>query len=218
MPRRFLKIFNSAPIRSYEFIMVLLCILVAKPTLKSCILGAMISLSGLALKIWASGYRHQKNQLNTGGPYSLVRHPKSLGTFILILGLCVAGYNYYFTIFFLLSSSILYWIKIGQEEQHLATAIGPEYFEYCAQVPRFFPKIAFHSYHSETKKPFSLRYAFLIRRNRKLEGIFVLVIAFATLFGLIHFEYHRILQSLIVGLAAIFVITSFVIHRRRKPL
>ncbi len=207
---------NAAPARSFEFAMILACLFFADPTINSCIYGLLISSIGLILKLWASGYKRPKQNLDTSGPYGFVRHPKSLGTFLLILGLSIAGYSFYFTLFFLLASALVFWNRISNEEKRRVDSKNPSYHEYRAYVPRFFPATRPYRHLGESDATFSLRYSFLVRRNRELEGIFVFLIAYSAMFSLQAFEYHRSFQIGIVVVSAALVCAGFLSHRSRR--
>lgn len=216
MSRSITQRLNAAPARSFEFAMIMACLFFADPTTTSCIYGLLISSLGLVLKLWASGYKRPKQSLDTSGPYGFVRHPKSLGTFLLILGLSIAGYSFYFTLFFLLASALIFWNRIRQEEQKRENSQNPSYNEYRAYVPRFFPATQPYRHSEEKAVPFSLRYSFLVRRNRELEGIFVFIIAYAAMFSLQAYEYHRSFQIAIIIISATLVCAGFLSHRARR--
>src|ERR1044072_9508963 len=55
----------------------------ARPTPKMLLIGASVSLLGLALRAWAAGHIRKYAQLATSGPYAFTRNPLYLGRFLL---------------------------------------------------------------------------------------------------------------------------------------
>ena len=78
-------------------------------------------------------------EIECGGIYSRIRHPRYLASFLAILGAC-----------FLVGTRILYlaaavWVVlmagiIALEEREMRTRFGARYLDYCGKVPRFFPR------------------------------------------------------------------------------
>src|SRR4051812_20332290 len=66
-------------------------ILLARPTLKALLIGAAISVIGLAIRGWASGHIRKNAQLAVSGPYAFTRNPLYLGSFLLGLGFTIAS-------------------------------------------------------------------------------------------------------------------------------
>src|SRR5690606_4882767 len=120
------------------------------------------------------------------------------------------------TLFFLITSALIFWNRIYQEEQKHEKSQNPDYHVYRAFVPRFFPTTRSYRQAADDKGSFSLRYSFLVRRNRELEGIFVFVITYGAMFSLQGFPYYRTLQIGIVTTAAALVCAGFLSHRARR--
>jgi len=78
--------------------------------------------------------------LLTEGIYSKIRHPRYVGSFFFVLGLAFLANSPipYIVAFFLIP---LIYIIVIFEERELKKRFGPEYKEYCQEVPRFLPKI-----------------------------------------------------------------------------
>ena len=63
--------------------------------------GAGVSTAGLALRAWAAGSIQKDHELATTGPYAHTRNPLYLGSFILGVGVTVAGGQWMFGVAFL---------------------------------------------------------------------------------------------------------------------
>jgi protein-S-isoprenylcysteine O-methyltransferase Ste14 len=104
------------------------------------LLGLGLVLSGLALRSWAAGTLHKRRVLTTSGPYSLVRHPLYLGSFMMMIGFCLLiddRENIYFVLGPILG---IYLARTLHEEKILAAAFPEQWAEFARKVPRFFPR------------------------------------------------------------------------------
>jgi len=55
------------------------------------LVGTVVTLIGLAVRLFASGFIMKNKVLATTGPYSVVRHPLYTGNVIVLIGLCLAN-------------------------------------------------------------------------------------------------------------------------------
>ena len=101
--------------------------------------GLVIAASGIALRIWSAGYIIKDNELATGGPYSLCRHPLYLGTFIFGIGSVIASRIWWLIPVYAVGFAVFYIPSIVGEQRFLAAQFGEEYAEYCRRVPVFLP-------------------------------------------------------------------------------
>jgi len=112
----------------------------SRPSPRTLLLGALISLFGLLLRALAAGSIHKDRELATGGPYSRLRHPLYLGSFLLGLGLALAGGRGWFPILFLGLFVWIYRRTIQAEEAELMLRFGEDFVSYRRQVPAFAPR------------------------------------------------------------------------------
>lgn len=54
-------------------------------------LAAALVVTGIAIRLWASGHIRKDQELAQDGPYALVRHPLYVGNLTLLLGYCLAS-------------------------------------------------------------------------------------------------------------------------------
>ena len=123
----------------------------SEPSLR---VGAVVILLGEALRLWANGYvghvkvnRAQRGnpaaktgRLITGGPYAFVRNPLYVGTFLIVMGFCVAMRSPVAALAALVCFVILYSEKTKREESLIQDEWGAEYAAYRAAVPRWLPR------------------------------------------------------------------------------
>jgi len=102
--------------------------------------GIVICFIGASLRFWASGYILKDSKLAVGGPYSIVRNPLYLGTYLMAVGVAMAVQNIYLLLAVTILFAGVYHYIILDEETKLKTMFGPDYAVYCGTVPRFFPK------------------------------------------------------------------------------
>ena len=124
--------------------------IVAAPSLVLAIVGAVLSLCGLAISFWAfysypnvgtGHYVDSDHQIVTKGAYGFVRHPIYLGVFLIWFGLAI---SYGSPIALALAALYVvpaYVVYIRSEERMLAARVGPEYLAYKHRVPGLFPRI-----------------------------------------------------------------------------
>src|ERR1043165_805265 len=55
----------------------------ARPTLRLLLVGACVSLLGLAIRAWAAGYIRKNDELAVFGPYAFTRNPLYFGSSLL---------------------------------------------------------------------------------------------------------------------------------------
>jgi hypothetical protein len=95
---------------------------------------------GLAVRALASGHLDKNQALATTGPYAYTRNPLYLGSIILAAGFIVAARSWWVLLIAVVILIAIYWPVIRSEEDYLHSRF-PEYREYAARVPRFFPRL-----------------------------------------------------------------------------
>lgn len=118
----------------------------SKPTPALLLVGGLISLMGLLLRVVAAGSILKDERLADGGVYARLRHPLYVGSFLLGLGLSVAGGRWWFPLAFSALFGWIYSLTIRAEENELELRFGEIFRSYRAKVPAYFPR--FRPYHS----------------------------------------------------------------------
>jgi hypothetical protein len=104
--------------------------------------GSFLVIPGLLLRGVAAGHIDKDRVLATFGPYACLRHPLYAGSFLVGLGLAVAGGLWTFVPLFLALFGWMYARVIKAEEEGLVRIFGSQYREYRARVPAFLPRLA----------------------------------------------------------------------------
>jgi len=117
-------------------------------------LGVMLGALSLALFLWTH-WTLGKNwspvlairtdhALVVRGPYRYVRHPMYSAFFIFGTGLALSSANWLIAITYLAPFTLLYFVRVGSEEQMLAAQFGQSYTDYIARTGRLVPKRPVH--------------------------------------------------------------------------
>lgn len=112
----------------------------AAPSWPRFVAGSVVALLGLTLRAWATGHLDKNRALATSGPYAYTRNPLYLGTTLGAGGFAVAGGNWWLALCFAAFLALWYLPVVGEEESHLAN-LFPEFRDYAARVPRFWPAL-----------------------------------------------------------------------------
>ena len=92
-------------------------------------------------RIWAAGTIHKSEEVTTGGPYSFVRHPLYVGSFLHAVAYCFMSGHWASFFFAIPLFLLLYGAAVSTEEAMLLKLFGEEYARYCERVPRFLPRV-----------------------------------------------------------------------------
>ena len=117
----------------------LVCLVLAKPTWRSIVIGAAISLAGLAIRAWAAGHLKKEKELATSGPYRYSRNPLYLGNLILGISLAVGANSCQVAVIFAVYFLVFYPVIILTERERMKKLFPEKYKEYIKRVPLFFP-------------------------------------------------------------------------------
>jgi len=121
------------------FLFAVLYLWLAKPTLASLLIGAVVAIPGLIIRAIASGHVQKNEQLATSGPYAYTRNPLYLGSLILAIGFAIAGRNLWIGAAVVVFYLSIYWPVIRGEEEFLRGKFV-DFEEYCRHVPRLLPR------------------------------------------------------------------------------
>ena len=121
------------------FLLVAVYSFFAQPSPRLLALGAAVALAGIALRAYAAGHLEKNLRLATSGPYAYTRNPLYLGSALVALGFALAGGVWWLGLLLGLFLVALYLPVVSEEEAHLAK-LFPEFREYAAAVPRFWPR------------------------------------------------------------------------------
>lgn len=193
-------------VQLHEIIVMILVCWQAVPSSFSLILGGGMSLVGLLIRVWTSGYPRQWDRFEVFGPYRFVRHPYHLGSFLLLLGFCLAGRSGWVTGFMIAGAGLIF-RSIMQEEDLRRDESGDRHFlDYKIQVSSFLPNLLPYPVVGGYNKPFSFSYAFLKGERRELDTMILMIVGYGLLYGFMQVSSGRTIQ---MGIAALLALVLF---------
>jgi protein-S-isoprenylcysteine O-methyltransferase Ste14 len=116
-------------------------LVLARPTLRSILLGLPLAFVGEAIRIWASGHIEKTKTLATGGPYAHSRHPLYVGSVLLALGVGVASASVWVVLAVVVYFLAFFPAVMREESAFLAQKFPEEYAAWAAEVPAFWPRL-----------------------------------------------------------------------------
>ena len=168
------------------FLIAPIFFLLARPRPVTLAIGAAISLLGLLLRAWASGYLRKNDELATAGPYAYTRNPLYLGSFLVGLGFTIASGRWVLAILFALLFLGIYVPVMRVESATLDELFGHKYRRYAQAVPIFFPRLTRYANEGQAAS-FD---ATLYKRYREYQAAFGFVAAWTLLIAkALYFRY-----------------------------
>lgn len=119
------------------WVLVVPFLVFARPTSTSVLAGACLAAAGVAMRAWAAGSIDKGATLATGGPYAHTRNPLYLGSFVIGMGVALAGGHWAWPVAFALVFATVYIPTMRREAGELADRFGERYGHYAANVPAF---------------------------------------------------------------------------------
>src|SRR5579862_2538728 len=119
----------------------LLCIVLARPTLSSVAVGAVIALLGLLVRAAAAGHLRRAKALADTGPYARTRNPLYFGSALLAAGFVVASHSLFAALLLAAYFAVFYPTVMRREEAELRLNYGAAFEEYARRVPLFLPRL-----------------------------------------------------------------------------
>jgi len=146
-------------------------LILAEPTPTTLAVGAAIAFAGAALRAWAAGTIIKNTVLTTTGPYAYTRNPLYLGSFLIGLGLAVAGARISVLIAFLIAYGLVYGRAMQLEAARLERTFGAAYRTYARNVPAFIPRLRPYRPDGRARSHFFIERYFAHREYQAALGI-----------------------------------------------
>lgn len=122
------------------WVLGVLVLVLARPGLRSILLGLPLVVLGEAARLWASGHIEKTLKLATGGPYAHSRNPLYVGSLLLALGVAVACASPWVVLAVALYF-LAFYPAVMREEAAFLRKKFPEYAGWEAEVPLFWPRL-----------------------------------------------------------------------------
>ncbi len=148
------------------FALAVIVVLLARPTPRSLLGGAIIAVVGEAVRVWAAGHLEKGREVTSSGPYRWTRPPLYAGSAIIGAGLAIACNNWIDAAIVVAYLVATLTAAIRTEEAFLRAKFGDAYDAYCRGAT--------------VARPFTLARAVRNREHRSIGGLalgFVLLAA-----------------------------------------
>lgn len=113
------------------FLCAALVLWLATPTWLSLGAGAVVTLIGEALRVWAAGHVEKSREVTSSGPYRVFRHPLYVGSSIIGAGIAIAAANLAVALIVAAYLGITLTAAMRAEEAHLREKFGTAYDDYA---------------------------------------------------------------------------------------
>ena len=111
----------------------------AHPSAASLAWSLLLTIPGVLLRAWASGFVKKNAELAVTGPYAYTRNPLYLGSMLIAFGFAAASRNPWIALLLAVLFLLIYVPVIRSEEEFLRGSF-PDFDTYCARVPRLLPR------------------------------------------------------------------------------
>ena len=138
--------------RLFAYLCVVIVLALARPTPLLLAIGAGIVVVGEVLRLWACGHLRKNKDVITSGPYAHVKNPLYLGTFLILVGFCIAASNLDNVSRFILIGALPFFLgvffvyylpyKMKVEGDRLRKRFGENFDTYDRNVPAFVPRLS----------------------------------------------------------------------------
>lgn len=146
--------------------------LLAVPTVRSIVIGAIVAVFGLFIRGVGAGHLRKDQELATTGPYARTRNPLYLGSAFLAAGFAVAGRSWLAGALVAVYFAIFYYAVMRNEEEDLRARFGASYSQYAARVPLFLPFWVGSEFDARTGGARDASFAWAqYRRNREYRAL-----------------------------------------------
>ena len=183
-------------------------------------LGFIVLLTGTLLRMSARGHKKahsdKSRALVTTGPYTLVRNPMYLGSFLIGCGFILMVWPWWTLPLFAILFYMRFNKQVVKEEHYLEKLDTEKYTAYCQKVARIFPSLK-KLKKIKLKEIINLEEAFSTKERRGLWGWPILAFVLETFQELVVYEDTIPSQTFMIFLmAAIVFVIGFLILSQRK--
>jgi protein-S-isoprenylcysteine O-methyltransferase Ste14 len=112
------------------FVFAAIALWLATPTSMSLLIGAVVSLTGESIRLWAAGHLEKSKEVTRSGPYQFSRHPLYLGSSLIGIGFAIASNHLVVAIIVVAYLLLTLTAAMRSEEAHLREKFGDAYDAY----------------------------------------------------------------------------------------
>lgn len=112
------------------FVFAAIALWLATPTPMSLLIGAVVSLIGESIRLWAAGHLEKSKEVTRSGPYRFTRHPLYLGSSLIGVGFAIAASHLVVAVIVVAYLVLTLTAAMRSEEAHLREKFGDAYDAY----------------------------------------------------------------------------------------
>jgi protein-S-isoprenylcysteine O-methyltransferase Ste14 len=113
------------------FVCAVAVLWLSTPNGRSLTIGALVSMIGEVIRIWAAGHLEKGREVTQSGPYRLTRHPLYAGSAIIAAGAAIASARVSVAVIIAVYMAITLGAAIHHEETNMRAAFGESYDAYA---------------------------------------------------------------------------------------
>jgi protein-S-isoprenylcysteine O-methyltransferase Ste14 len=113
------------------FVFAAVALYLATPTARTLLIGAVISIAGELLRLWAAGHLEKSKEVTRSGPYQFTRHPLYLGSSLIGVGFAIAANHLVVGALVVTYLLLTLTAAMRSEEAHLREKFGDAYDAYA---------------------------------------------------------------------------------------
>ena len=112
------------------FVFAAIALYLATPTRNSLVAGAVVSVIGELIRLWAAGHLEKSKEVTRSGPYQFTRHPLYLGSSLMGIGFAIAANHTVVAVIVAAYLLLTLTAAMRSEEAHLREKFGDAYDAY----------------------------------------------------------------------------------------
>ena len=113
------------------FVFAAVGLYLATPTSTTLSIGALVSIAGELLRLWAAGHLEKSKEVTRSGPYQFTRHPLYLGSSLIGIGFAIAANHIIVAAMVIAYLLLTLTAAMRSEEAHLREKFGDAYDAYA---------------------------------------------------------------------------------------
>ena len=142
--KRFLRDIRHKRHRYRQFIGITFLIVLAivgQPRIDWYPIGFVLSILGIAVRLWASGHVKKDKVLATTGPYAFVRHPLYVGNHLIMAGYSFASGHWWSFVVWIALSLYFYPQTIRHEDKVLGRLFPDQWPAWASRTRALIPRV-----------------------------------------------------------------------------
>ena len=112
------------------FVFAAVALYLATPTPATLMVGAIVSMTGELIRLWAAGHLEKSKEITRSGPYRYTRHPLYLGSSLIGIGFAIAANHLVVAVIVAAYLLLTLTAAVRSEEAHLREKFGDAYDAY----------------------------------------------------------------------------------------